>query len=66
MEQRELNAFASAGDALGERLRLAIGRDLASIYSDVLHEPPPQHLRELIDKLSATFPDDSPHGGGQP
>jgi hypothetical protein len=37
------------GQLVGHALRLAIARDLARIYADVLHDPVPPDLRRLIE-----------------
>lgn len=39
------------GLLVGRALRLAIARDLARIYSDVLHDPPTPDLKRLIARL---------------
>ena len=39
------------GQLVGRALRLAIARDLARIYADVLHDPVPPDLRRLIEGL---------------
>jgi hypothetical protein len=52
MEQRSLNAFGAASPgAIDRHVRLAIARNLARIYEDVLREPLPGSLRNLLDKL---------------
>jgi hypothetical protein len=55
MERRELNRFAAAtsGASIDNHIRLAIARDLARIYNDVLDEPLPSPLQHLISKLSS-------------
>jgi hypothetical protein len=58
------NSFStSLKDAPGDRLRLAVSRELASVYTDVLSQPLPVELRVLIEALedryrSRPFPPD--------
>ncbi len=55
MERRELNRFAAAtsGASIDNHIRLAIARDLARIYNDVLDDPLPSPLQHLISKFSS-------------
>ena len=39
------------GQLVGRSLQLAVARDLARIYADVLHDPVPPDLRRLIEGL---------------
>ena len=49
MEQRSLNLFRDGGADEGTAsVRLAIARNLARIYADVLDDPLPDDLRRLI------------------
>ena len=50
MEQRRLNLFRDDGADEGPAsVRLAIARNLARIYADVLNDPLPEDLRRLIE-----------------
>ena len=52
MEQRSLNAFgAGSSGAIDRQVRLAILRNLARIYEDVLREPLPGSLKNLLERL---------------
>lgn len=52
MEQRSLNAFGTASPgAIDRHVRLAIVRNLARIYEDVLREPLPGSLKNLLERL---------------
>jgi hypothetical protein len=46
---------ASLKDQAGDPLRLAVSRELASIYTDVLSEPVPAELRVLIEALEERY-----------
>ena len=46
---------ASLQDEAGDRLRLTVSRELASIYTDVLAEPVPAELRLLIEALEDRY-----------
>jgi hypothetical protein len=51
MEQRSLNLFRDGGADEGTAsVRLAIARNLARIYADVLNDPLPDDLRRLIER----------------
>jgi hypothetical protein len=47
--------LASLKDEAGDPLRLAVSRQLASIYTDVLAEPVPAELRVLIEALEERY-----------
>jgi hypothetical protein len=49
MERRQLNVFADKN--LDYSLKLAIARDLERLYSSLVAEPVPPHLRDFIDRL---------------
>jgi hypothetical protein len=52
METIAFNPYsASLRDPIGDRFRRALGRELASLYADVLNEPVPWELRGLIQAL---------------
>lgn len=52
MEQRSFNAFDGTGfGSMDRQVRLAIARNLARIYADVLEEPLPRSLQHLLQKL---------------
>ncbi len=52
MEQRSFNAFGGAGsDQMDRHMRPAIARNLARIYAEVLQEPLPRRLQDLMVKL---------------
>lgn len=52
MEQRSFNAFGGAGfGSMDRQVRRAIAQNLARIYADVLREPLPGPLRQLLQKL---------------
>jgi hypothetical protein len=42
--------------SLGPELQAHIGRQLRSIYDEVLKEPVPDHLRELLAELEKKTP----------
>jgi hypothetical protein len=46
---------ASLKDEAEDPLRLAVSRELASIYTDVLSEPVPAELRVLIEALEERY-----------
>ena len=51
MEHRGLNPFRDGGaDERITSVRLAIARNLARIYADVLNDPLPDDLRRLIER----------------
>jgi hypothetical protein len=53
---REFNSFAaSLSDRPGDRLRLAVARELATVYADMLHQPLPPELRNLIEALEDRY-----------
>jgi hypothetical protein len=56
MPATKLNAFSSSlKDPVGDRLRLAVSRELASVYSDVLCQPLPPQLRAIIEALEQRY-----------
>jgi hypothetical protein len=48
MEQHQLNVFADA--KLDQKIRLALARDLQRLYSSLVAEPVPPHLRGFIGR----------------
>jgi len=51
MDERTFNPFRGReADEGSSNVRLAIARNLARIYADVLHDPLPENLRYLIEK----------------
>ena len=51
MDERTFNPFRDRGADEGTlNVRLAIARNLARIYADVLDDPLPENLRYLIEK----------------
>jgi hypothetical protein len=46
---------ASLKDKPGDRLRLAVSRELASVYTDILSQPLPPELRNLIEALEDRY-----------
>jgi len=56
MKTIAFNPFsASLRDPTGDRLRRAVGRDLASLYASVLSEPMPSELRGLVQALEDRY-----------
>lgn len=51
MEQRSFNSFEAGSGDVDRHVRLAITRNLARIYADVLQEPLPRSLQNLLQKL---------------
>jgi len=51
--------------ALVPQIQDHIGRQLRSIYDDILNQPVPDRFRELMDKLDAP-PDDETDISGEP
>jgi hypothetical protein len=50
MEERSFNPFRDRRADEGANVRLAIARNLARIYAEVLDDPLPEDLRILIEK----------------
>jgi hypothetical protein len=54
MKTTAVNYFAAPGkDSPGTCVRLAVARELATIYTDVLREPMPIELQTLLEILEA-------------
>jgi hypothetical protein len=49
MKQRQLNVVAET--SLDASIKLALSRDLERLYSSLVAEPIPPHLRSFIDRL---------------
>ena len=55
-EQPALDAEAKKTGSLGPELQAHIGRQLRSVYDEVLKEPVPDHLRALLAELEKKTP----------
>ena len=67
MRTIEPNPFSSSlDDRVGDGLRLAVGRELAKFYTDVLHQPMPRELRVLVDSLEDRYRSRGFPGSQQP
>ena len=56
MKAIAFNPFSSSlRDPIGDRLRRAVGRELASLYTDVLSEAMPSELQALIQTLEDRY-----------
>ena len=51
--------------ALVPQIQDHIGRQLRSIYDEILNQPVPDRFRDLMDRLDAP-PDDAADGTGEP
>jgi hypothetical protein len=54
MEKPNLNVFSGTLVSIDGGRQLAIARNLARLYADVLHEPLPCDLERLIARLEAS------------
>jgi hypothetical protein len=51
LDQSAPNQRADMTGALGPELQAHIGRQLRALYDEMLKEPVPEHLRELLAEL---------------
>jgi Anti-sigma factor NepR len=50
-EDSPMTWIATADRWVGLKLAEVIGRDLRSLYSEVLHMPLPEHLTAIVERL---------------
>ena len=53
LRQREADRAAAPARMSDAELLMTIGRDLAAVYAEVLHQPLPKRLKILIEHIEA-------------